>query len=102
MSVDWHPEKFNKRKHDRTVEQLQKAAFLVERNAKILCPVDTGRLRASITTQVDDKIPRALIGTNVHYGIYVELGTYKMSAQPYLVPALVMNRNAIARLFGAI
>jgi phage gpG-like protein len=41
--------------------------------AKILCPVDTGRLRSSITLQV--KTDRIVIGTNVRYGLWVHEGT---------------------------
>jgi len=29
-----------------------------------------------------------VVGTNVKYAVYVELGTYKMEAQPYLRPAV--------------
>lgn len=49
--------------------------------------VDTGRLRASISHASDDS--SAYIGTNVEYAPYVELGTHKMAARPFL-------RNAIA------
>lgn len=47
--------------------------------------VDTGRLRNSITHDVDGQT--AIIGTNVEYAAYVELGTSKMGARPYLRPA---------------
>ena len=57
-----------------------------ESYAKKLCPVDTGRLRNSIThAQYDENTE--VIGTNVEYAPYVELGTFKQSAQPYLRPA---------------
>lgn len=64
---------------------LEEIGLLAESYAKARCPVDTGRLRNSIThvTQVTD----AYIGTNVEYGPYVELGTRKQTAQPYLGPA---------------
>lgn len=42
-----------------------------EKYAKGLCPVDTGRLRNSITHVTDDD--SAYIGTNVEYAPYVEL-----------------------------
>lgn len=44
--------------------------------------VDTGRLRGSITHAKDDE--SAYVGTNVEYAPYVELGTYKMPARPFL------------------
>lgn len=37
------------------------------------CPVDTGRLRASITYQVEGD--DCYVGTNVEYGKYIEFGT---------------------------
>ena len=44
-----------------------------ESYAKKLCPVDTGRLRNSITHQQYDEHTE-VIGTNVEYAPYVELG----------------------------
>lgn len=69
---------------------LQRRALQVERAAIRNCPVDTGRLRSSITNEIgqDGEGLLAVIGTNVEYAPYVELGTSKMAAQPFLLPAL--------------
>ena len=66
------------------------AALQVVNGAKQLCPVDTGRLRDSITWQmgVVNGLPAAKIGTDVEYAVYVELGTRYMKAQAFLRPAL--------------
>lgn len=50
-----------------------------------LCPVDTGRLKGSIASTVDGDM--AVCGTNVEYAMYVEMGTSKAAAQPFLRPA---------------
>jgi phage gpG-like protein len=79
-------------------DTLKEIGFKIERDAKLLCPVDTGRLRSSLSTnwsgsgkprgrtggkaQADDGVgepngPRGLIvvvGTNVKYAIFVEYG----------------------------
>jgi phage gpG-like protein len=44
-----------------------------ETYAKKACPVDTGRLRSSITHQKQDE-DTMLVGSNVEYAPYVELG----------------------------
>lgn len=69
---------------------LAKKAVQVEREAKHLCPVDTGRLRASITHGLDrdEQGLVAYVGSNVKYAVFVELGTRHMGAKPYLRPAL--------------
>lgn len=64
---------------------LEKIGLVAEGYAKRLCPVDTGRLRNSITHITDDEA--AYIGTNVDYAVYVEMGTVNTPAQPYLKPA---------------
>ena len=66
---------------------LEKVGLVAEGYAKRLCPVDTGRLRNSITHQISDSEKAVYIGTNVEYAPHVELGTYKASAQPFLTPA---------------
>lgn len=66
---------------------LEKIGLLAEGYAQMKCPVDTGNLRASITHEVDAGEKAVYIGTNVEYAPYVELGTSKMGAQPFLRPA---------------
>lgn len=69
---------------------IAKTAVKVETKAKRLCPVDTGRLRSSITHEVGmlGKTVIARVGTNVDYAVHVEFGTRRMRAQPFLRPAL--------------
>lgn len=57
-----------------------------ETYAKQLAPVDTGNLRNSITHEQLDE-DTEVIGTNVEYAPYQELGTSKMPAHPFLRPA---------------
>lgn len=82
---------------------LETVGLLGERYAKKGCPVDTGRLRNSITHDVSDL--SVYIGTNVEYAPYVELGTSRQKAQPYLVPAAKNHsseyRDAIRKSLSA-
>jgi phage gpG-like protein len=48
------------------------------RNIGYLTPVDSGNLKSSFTFQVHDDC--VVVGTNVKYGIYQEMGTKKMRA----------------------
>lgn len=66
---------------------LEEIGLTAENYAKKACPVDTGRLRNSITHVIRPSEKAVYIGTNVEYGPYVELGTRHMKAQPYLRPA---------------
>lgn len=70
---------------------LSKVGFRAEDHVKALAPVDTGRLRGSITHLVDDR--SVTIGTNVEYGKYQELGTSRMKAQPFLEPGIMNNMD---------
>lgn len=91
---------------------LEKCGLTAEGYAKLLCPVDTGNLRNSITYLVVVGELKVYIGTNSEYGPYVELGTgvyyaggrqdpwvyqdekgqwhltHGQRAQPYLKPAV--------------
>lgn len=57
------------------IKALETCGLIAEGYAKLLCPVDTGNLRNSITHQVDVDEGAVYIGTNVEYAAYVELGT---------------------------
>lgn len=74
---------------EQIAQALEAIGLTAEAHAKELCPVDTGRLRNSISHARDDK--SAYIGTNVEYAAYVELGTSRMKARPYLRPAAQDN-----------
>lgn len=96
-------------------EVIGNATFIVQKQAKALCPVDTGDLQGSITTEVErqNKLFIGRIFTTVEYAPYVEFGTgingdgsygydipgltYSGShighvAQPFMYPALVLTR----------
>lgn len=70
-----------------TTRGLDAIGATAERYAKKDCPVDTGRLRNSITYETRTLQKEVYIGTNVEYGPYVELGTSRMAARPFLRPA---------------
>lgn len=59
------------------LQALREATLIVERAAKVNAPVDTGRLRASITSEVrrSGLNVRGAVGSNVEYAAAVELGS---------------------------
>ena len=66
----------------------------VEQRAKKRAPYRTGALSNSIITTREDK-NTVRITPGVNYAIYVELGTKRMGARPYLFPSLEEVVNAI-------
>jgi HK97 gp10 family phage protein len=76
------------------------AAMIVERDAKINAPVDTGRLRSSITSRIaenDGTTIAAEVGTNVQYAQAVEFGTSRKAARPFMLPAFENNKQKILK-----
>lgn len=68
---------------------INQNAHEMEGQAKMLAPVDTGNLRRSIHTELKDGGMIAEVGTNISYAPFVEFGTSRQSAQPYMNPAFV-------------
>ena len=73
-----------------------------ESYAKRLCPVDTGNLRNSITHEQLDASTE-VIGSNVEYAPFVELGHItasgsKVAAQPFLRPAAENHTGEYRRI----
>lgn len=75
---------------------LEEIGLTAEAYAKLKCPVDTGRLRNSISHDVRDK--EVYIGTNVEYAPYVEMGTSRTRAQPFLKPAATEHSDEYKKL----
>lgn len=108
------------------IRGLIKAAMLVESQAVLLVPVNTGGLRGSIGYKVNESELVAYVGTNCEYAIYVEFGTgefaengngrrggwvyrdatgevhftYGMPPQPYLRKAFRQNQKAIRAILA--
>lgn len=79
---------------DQQIEAALEAIGLkVEGYAKLICPVDTGRLRNSITHVVKTNGKTVYIGTNVEYAAAVECGTSRQRPQPYLKPAATQHTD---------
>lgn len=69
---------------------------------KQLVPVRTGDLQRSYKSEpINDEL--VLIGSDLEYAPHVEFGTYKMIAQPALIPAMAQAEPTYrARLIQAI
>lgn len=75
---------------------VRKAALDVEAKAKTAVPVDTGATRNSIGVDVSDGGMSAAVGPTTSYAPYLENGTRRMRARPYMAPSL----DAVAPLFA--
>jgi HK97 gp10 family phage protein len=64
---------------------IAKTALDIEADAKAFCPVDTGFLRGSISSEIEPL--EAEIGPTADYAGYVEYGTSRMAPQAYMTPA---------------
>ncbi len=75
-----------------TQDEINKTLLQIEAYGKQLSPVDTGRLRASIQTSPlqESTALGGMVSTNVDYAAYVELGTKKMRARPFMETAAAL------------
>lgn len=71
----------------------------IVRDAQSLAPVRTGRLRDSIGPMIMDDGNVAVV-INDFRGVFFELGTVKMRAQPMLGPAADANEGLVIEMFG--
>ena len=59
-------------------------------------PVRTGYLRSSIYAKIKDWV--AEIGAEATYALFVELGTRRMRAEPYLYPAIQEHLSRLEQI----
>ena len=80
---------------------LSKTSADIVADAKKASPVDTGNLRASISASPvesgEDGSFYAEIGPTAAYGVFVELGTSRSPAQPFLYPAAEFHSEALTQ-----
>lgn len=87
VKVESHIPEIKDAARDAVERALEAVGLQAEGYAKMLCPVDTGNLRNSITHTTEPSDRSAYIGTNVEYAPYVEYGTSRTKARPFLQPA---------------
>ena len=83
----------------KAVEQTTQVAIS---DAEANVAVDTGMLMQSIVHGSDvvyntDSVT-GIVGTSAYYAIYQEMGTVKMAAHPFLMPALNANKSTFEQL----
>lgn len=97
IAIKWYGNDILKKIDKQNIDLIRCIARTISRTAKQLCPVKTSTLRRSIRAVVTKDIAKVQAGgtwlvggvaTPVEYAGYVELGTSKMAAQPYLRPAV--------------
>lgn len=76
-----------------TEQAVAESGRAMERGMKRLAPVDTGTLRDSIRHRVEGTTVTAGPGREVNYAIFVEFGTSRMAAQPYVRPVAEAERH---------
>lgn len=62
---------------------------------------DTGKLVSSVSVEVNRSGLYALVGSNLDYAGFLEMGTSKMGARPWLEPALRKNRGNLNKNLSA-
>jgi phage gpG-like protein len=117
VQLIWYGEEQKKRILTASEKGVRKCGFAIERDAKMMCRVDTGRLRGSISTNWtdskmlygevespalaadgifqpqgrDDNEFTVKVGTRVEYAGFIEHGTIKMDKRAFLFPAYELN-----------
>ena len=80
---------------------VARTALAVEGKAKDLAPYEFGALMNSITTKPVGPFTY-WVHDGVEYGIYQELGTSRMAAQPFMVPAVEQVSKDFERMLSEI
>ncbi len=89
----------------RTEAWLASSTDVATKAARREAPVRTGRLRDSIVSLPLERHGGRMtagVWAQAPYALWVEIGTRRMRAQPYLRPALDVVRDATASLVGQI
>ena len=139
-NVDWFDDEIRNRVKKETVKNVNRAALLLEREVKKELSnvgtgrpykrgkkvhrassagqppaVDTGTLRASISSVVDSSVlkvegwvgsnknviaSKSVAGTDVEYGYYLEVGTKNIQPRPFLRPTLRRLKHKIGKILA--
>ena len=90
--------------HVDSAEGMERLGVMIENAAKRYAPVDTGRLRSSITHTTEDTagVISCTISAPVHYAPHQEYGTRFMAAHPFLRPGMAEGANRYLQAMSAV
>lgn len=82
-------------------QTLNNIGTYVTAEAQLRAPVDTGNMRRSTTFDVADENEVDVgVTPDAPYAVYVEKGTSKQQAQPFLEPAVTDNVDKLQEIAG--
>jgi len=82
-------EKFPDRIKEAIRKEFRKHSLKMLAAAKRRAPVKTGLLRRSL--RIEQEGPLKINFLSVYYGVYVEYGTVRMKARPFMIPSIEEN-----------
>ena len=94
-SLIWRGDAFRTEVLGRVATRLEHAGAFGVQVARERAPVRTGRTRASISAVVERSAMTLQIRADVRWAVFIELGTRRMPARPFLRPAL----DAVGKAF---
>ena len=100
--LTWFGDKKKRDINSGTIVALLRSQNLVRSAAINLVPVDTGNLRGSIVSSLDQSKLISTVSTNSEYARYVEFGlrsNKNYPKQPFMRPALNDNIDKIEKIF---
>lgn len=81
-------------------QALKEAGTQLVQQAQSRAPVATGFLRDNIKI-TEEAADRVVVTSEAEYSIYVEEGTYKMPARPFMMPSAQEIENTFPSIMGA-
>ncbi len=103
LEIRWEGERVKQATSDAAGDAIGQIAEKTAEIARSLVPVRTGQLRDSIGAVSTGKggLEWALIASTP-YALYVELGTSRQPAQPYMRPAVELVMREVPRIVASV
>lgn len=101
--TEWHAKRAQAEISGWVLNGMNTACAFVARQAEGMVPVRTGITKRDITfdVQVDGNDIEGVVGVKkgkAFYAKFIEFGTSKMAAQPFIRPALLNNKREVVKL----
>jgi len=102
LIAEWNAAKFKHKMLVKSAEGMGRVCQFVAEKARANAPVRTGAMREAITytLEVQENAVEGImgVGKKAFYARFIELGTSKLAARPFLRPAVFENEAEIMRL----